>query len=241
METSTFYEHLDKTKLENIRGGMFKNNSYSGYSSQVLKSGICKYYRRKMFDKFEYCVVEMMLFGPTKKPLLTNLFNRLRILLMEEIIFTEIGPLLQCIKLLNNIEKLDYDSQMIAILKFCNIVKTCKRGRVVSYIRTYYKVNEKKEDITTIKLDKVLKYKKINDSDTLLKYGEKFIRYMEDEKQSSNIFNIYNILYNNTDKIECGTRYRRKDPVYLLFEIIEDKYFNNKFIAFTGKSYRLCD
>jgi len=28
-----------------------------------LKSGICKYYRRKKFDKFEWCVIEMMLFG----------------------------------------------------------------------------------------------------------------------------------------------------------------------------------
>ena len=50
METSTFYQHLDKNKLENIRGGMFKNNSYSGYSSQVLKSGIWGVYKNEIKD-----------------------------------------------------------------------------------------------------------------------------------------------------------------------------------------------
>ena len=43
------------------------------------------------------------------------------------------------------------------------------------------------------------------------KHGELFIKYMEDEKQSSSIFNICNILFNNTDKIVSGKRYRRKE------------------------------
>ena len=59
---------------------------------------------------------------------------------------------------------------------------------------------------------------------------------MEDEKQSSSIFNIYNILFNNTDKIVSGKRYRRKEPVYLLFEIIEDRYFNNKLVGEFAKT-----
>ena len=228
METLSFYEHLDKEKLDGVKGGMFKNNSYGGHSSQVLKSGICKYYRRKIFDKFEYCLVDMMLFGPSKKALLTNLFNRIRILLMEEIVFTEIGVVSQCIKLLDNIESLDFSKQLQNILKISKIVQTCKRARIVSYIRNYYKIHGSKEKLDDVVIDKVIKYKKENDSTTLLKYGELFIKYMEDEKHSGNIFNIYNILYNNADSIESGKRYRRKDPVYLLFEIIEDKYFSNK-------------
>jgi hypothetical protein len=228
MESLSFYEYFDKEKLDNVKGGMFKNNSYGGHSSQVLKSGICKYYRRKMFDKFEYCLIDMMLFGPSKKALLTNLFNRIRILLMEEIVFTEVGPITQCIRLLDNIESLDFSSQIQNMLKISKIVQTCKRARVVSYIRNYYKIHGNKENLDNVVIDKVIKYKKENDSEILLKYGELFIKYMEDEKHSGNIFNIYNILYNNADRIESGKRYRRKDPVYLLFEIIEDKYFSNK-------------
>jgi hypothetical protein len=173
-----FTTHLDQARLQNMKGGMFKNRSYFGYSGQVLKSGICKYYRRKMFDKFEWCVVEMMLFGKQNSALLTNLFNRLRILLMEEIVFTEIKPLSQCIDLLYEIEKLDYETQMHNVLKFSQIVKTCKRGRLVSYINNYYKFNQIEEKIDEVVLDLcdyILKYRKPNDSDELLRYGQLFI------------------------------------------------------------------
>jgi len=231
MEETTFYDYLNKTNLDGIKGGMFKNKSYSGYSSQVLKSGICKYYRRKIFDKFEYCVIDMMLFGPEKKAIMTNLFNRLRILLMEEIIFSELGPLIQCIELLNNIETQPYDDQMQRILKFCSIVKTCKRGRIISYIRAYYKIHGAKNILQDIELNKVLKYRKPKDSIELLQYGELFIKYMDEKSFINNAFAIYNILYNNKNNILSDSRYRRKDPVYLLVEIVEDRYFNNKTIA----------
>jgi hypothetical protein len=48
-------------KINGMRCGMFNNSSYWGYRSTVLKSGVCKYYRREMFDKFEWCVMEMEL------------------------------------------------------------------------------------------------------------------------------------------------------------------------------------
>jgi hypothetical protein len=159
----TSQSQLDKDKLQNIKGGMFKNRSYFGYSSQILNSCICKYYRRKMFDKFEWCVVEMMLFGKQNGALLTNLFNRLRIMLMEEIVFNEIKPLSQCIDLLYEIEKLDYETQMHNVLKFCQIVKTCKRGRLVSYINNYYKFNRYEEKLDEVVLeqgDEILKYRR---------------------------------------------------------------------------------
>ena len=234
MEDTSFFSVLNKANLESIKGGMFKNVSYSGYSSQVLKSGICKYYRRKMFDKFEFCVIDMMLFGHERKAIMTNLFNRLRILLMEEIIFSELGPLLQCIDLLENIESKPYEDQMQKILKFCSIVKTCKRGRINSYIRAYYKIYGKKTINTNIQLNEVLKYRKPKDSNELLHYGELFIKYMDEKKENEAIndaFSIYNILYNNKDNIISDSRHRRKDPVYLLFEIVEDRYFSNEKIT----------
>ena len=73
-------------KVQNMRTGMFKNSSYWGKSSGVLKSGICKYYRREIFDKFEWCVMEMMIFGVMSPGLLTNIINRMKILVMEEIV-----------------------------------------------------------------------------------------------------------------------------------------------------------
>ena len=65
-------DYLNQGKIDDMSIGMYKNSSYFGFKSSILKSGICKYYRRKIFDKFEWCVIEMMLFGIKDKGLLTN-------------------------------------------------------------------------------------------------------------------------------------------------------------------------
>ena len=53
---------MDKSKIDNMKCGMFNNSSYWGKRSSVLKSGVCKYYRRNINDKYEWCVIEMMIF-----------------------------------------------------------------------------------------------------------------------------------------------------------------------------------
>ena len=65
--------------IENMRCGAFQNRSYWGYKSAILKSGVCKYYRREMFDKFEWCVMEMMIFGLKNEGMMTNIINRIKI------------------------------------------------------------------------------------------------------------------------------------------------------------------
>ena len=59
----------------------FNNCSEHGYSSNILKSGICKYFRRGESEKFKWCVIEMSLFHdhPKGNGLITNLINRLKI------------------------------------------------------------------------------------------------------------------------------------------------------------------
>ena len=84
---------LDPKKIDKIVCSSFNNKSYYGYTSSVLKSGICKYYRREIFDKFEWCIIEMAIFKLKKKGLMTNVINRLKILLMEEVIFTNFADL----------------------------------------------------------------------------------------------------------------------------------------------------
>ena len=80
-----------------IANTCFQNRSEFGYTSRVLKSGICKYYRRGETEKFTWCVMEMARFNdiaiekPAAKAIVTNLVNRLKILLMEEISCCEIS------------------------------------------------------------------------------------------------------------------------------------------------------
>ena len=79
---------LDQTKIDGMKTGIFKGSSYYGYRPSILKSGICKYYRRGIWDKFEWCVMEMALFSKvdTGKALFTIYLIGLKFF-MEEIIF----------------------------------------------------------------------------------------------------------------------------------------------------------
>jgi hypothetical protein len=91
-------------KVKKMKVGMFNNSSYWGKKSNVLKSGVCKYFRREMFDKFEWCVMEMMVFGVMNKGLLSNIINRMKILVMEEIV-DEFEKVSKCILLFEKMEK----------------------------------------------------------------------------------------------------------------------------------------
>ena len=207
-----------KNKLQKMSVGMFNNSSYWGKSSSVLKSGICKYFRRAIYDKFEWCVMEMMIFGIRSEALLTNIINRIKILIMEEIV-NDFEKISMCIVLLNRMENKLFLEKVEDMKRICDIVKTCKRGRVVSYLHNWYKFNNIVYD-NDIVCNKILKYKKKGDSDRLLKLGERLIEFVEncDEK----IYDIYIKMY-NWEGVE-GSRYRRTDGIYLFIEIMEN-YF----------------
>jgi hypothetical protein len=115
------------------------------------------------------------------------------------------------------------------MLELCSIVKHAKRGRIVSYVNNWWKYNTIEYNLDDVKLNKINKYKRVNDSDEILKYGELFIQYIGERNEK--MFDIFNKLYDNTGKY--GTRYRRKDAIYLLFEIIEDKFKANKIFMTT--------
>ena len=205
-------------KVKKMKIGMFKNSSYWGKGSSVLKSGVCKYFRREMFDKFEWCVMEMMVFGVVSEGLLTNIINRIKILVMEEIV-DEFEKVSMCVLLFERMEKGNFLEKVEDMKRVCEIVKSCKKGRVVSYVNNWYKYNgEVYKD--EVKLDKVLKYKKKGDSEELLVLGERLIGMLE--KGDEKVIDIYNKMY-GMESVE-GSRYRRKEGVYLFMEIVED-YF----------------
>ena len=220
---------LDIKKLNAMKAGIFKGISYYGYTPSVLKSGICKYYRRGIWDKFEWAIVEMALFLKANdggKGLFTNLINRLKILLMEEIVYSQINDVAKAIKVLEEAQCATLFEDIIAkLLLFCEIVKHLKRGRLVSYINNVAKCNIKKEKWENITIDKVLPFKKDNDSELLLKLGELFINYLKDDRELAlfNALNIYCIFMKCEKQIGTGTRYRRKDPVYLIWAILENE------------------
>ena len=101
----------------------FNATSVHQHSPKVLKSGICKYFRRSENEKFKWCVMEMSLFHDHEKGkgLVTNLINRLKILLMEDLSCSEIDRIHRGCLLLK-----EYDenrSERGLLLEFCDLVR----------------------------------------------------------------------------------------------------------------------
>ena len=203
----------------------FNNSSYHGYKSSILKSGICKYTRRGEKEKMTWCVMEMARFNEHEKgqALVTNLVNRLKILIMEELSFHQVGQIYYLIMLLSWFE--EDRSQIRYLFTFTKEVFKCLRNRYVSYHNAWWRY----EDYVDLdkSIDKVDKYKKTGDSDKLLSIGETLIHHIEnnDEKMFSCLNESLRL-----DKSGCkaGLRFRRKDPSYLWFQIIRDYMEGNQ-------------
>ena len=192
----------------------FNNQSYHGVKSSVLKSGICKYTRRNEPEKLKWCVMEMARFNehPDGQGLVTNLINRLKVLVMEEISFHETAMVYYLILLL---KWYDQDRTQYRFLEaFCENVFTCKRNRYVSYQNCCWRnVGYKHEDVTE---DYMKSFVKEGDSEEFKELGNKLIHYLE--KKDERMFACYKEMISLENQ---GKRYKRKDPGYLWFEILE--------------------
>ena len=203
----------------------FNNSSYHGYKSSILKSGICKYTRRGEKEKMTWCVMEMARFNEHEKgqALVTNLVNRLKILIMEELSFHQVGQIYYLIMLLSWFE--EDRSQIRYLFTFTKEVFKCLRNRYVSYQNAWWRYDDYVDLDKSI--DKVDKYKKTGDSDKLLSIGETLIHHIENNDEK--MFSCLNELL-RLDKSGCkaGLRFRRKDPSYLWFQIIRDYMEGNQ-------------
>ena len=194
----------------------FNNTSEHGYSANILKSGICKYFRRGEAEKFTWCVMEMSIFHDHEKGagLITNLINRLKILIMEDLSLKEVYIISECSRILDDYDK-DRNKRYL-LLDFCNLVMIGKRNRITSYVNNWYRHRE--YDKRDIILDKVLKYKREGDSEELLSLGEDLIHKLDNSDES--IFLIFNEMMKIQEN--NGLRYRRREASYLWFEILKE-------------------
>jgi hypothetical protein len=197
----------------------FNNMSQHGYKSSILKSGICKYTRRNEKEKMRWCVIEMALFNrhPKGQGLVTNLINRLKILVMEELSFHETAITYYLISLLNLYDK--NRSEYRYLYSFCDLVFECKRNRYVSYQNCCWRYKSYKP--LNLPLNKVSKYKVEGDTDEILEIGETLIHYIETKDEK-----MFSCLKALIDSGDGGKRFRRKEASYLWFQIIKD-YMKN--------------
>ena len=92
----------------------FSSVSFNGYKLDILKSAVQKYLRRREFDKMVWCVAEIYLFQVfaktetekrATKGIISNLLNRLIIMLDEEMLFVECEKYLVVRRYMEEFEK----------------------------------------------------------------------------------------------------------------------------------------
>ena len=191
--------------------------SEHGHKLSALKSGICKYFRRGEYEKFTWCVMEMAMFQKAEgntKGILTNLVNRLRILLMEEIHCGEVGIILKAISLLNEFD--ENRDRLNLLLEYCELVTGARRTRSVSYLNNWWK--NRYETVVYDESETDEKFRKKGDPVEMEIIAGNLLDFLK--KRDEQMFGVFTRLYRMKEK--AGRRYRRSDPVYVWWEMIED-------------------
>lgn len=194
----------------------YNSISFCGYKIDILKSAVQKYLRRREFDKMIWCVGEIYLFKvlaksdkekKVAKAIISNLLNRLIIMLDEEIMFIECEKYVLIRNLMEEFENSNR-SKFSILYKICFIMVNAKIIRRNSDIRTYW----------SSKIDK----NKKTDEYYFEKFKEKFV-----ENNCECFKWMFNIYYNN--KKGNKLRFRRKDNIYMVWEYLLnlDKIKNN--------------
>ena len=156
----------------------FSSVSHHGYKLDVLKSGMQKYLRRKKLPEMIWCALEIFKFelwseSDTEKKMakgiITNMLNRIIVMMDEELLFIEVERYLVLRKLIENFDN-DRKNGMKWLVYICHCLQNGKLSRHASDIRAYwdYRFRLDPENAGNQK-----KY----DKERLDKYGEKIDDY----------------------------------------------------------------
>lgn len=223
----------------------FSSISVSGYKLDILKSALQKYLRRREEEKMLWCLSEIYMFEKysqneqekrASKGIITNLLNRLVIMMDEEMLFVEVNKYIKCmkwIKLFNEGNRENFE----LLVKVCKTMIGARLLRLNSDIYSYwwrgagvYKVIE--IEINNFEIEKEdyevcnqLFSKKERDCEAWEKERNAFIRFVNafrDHDTSCYYWAL--VLFHSDTKGKC--RFRRRDCVYIiweyLFQVIEN-------------------
>ena len=148
--------NLNQKKMEN-RGKMkyrtcFSSVSFHGYKLDLLKSGLQKYLRRREYEKMVWCALEIWRFeeGASTdiekkmcKGIISNLLNRIIVMMDEEMIFNECARYIVLRKLIEKFEKDRKRGELL--VKMCYLLVNSKMIRRNSDIRGFWNYRFKNE------------------------------------------------------------------------------------------------
>jgi len=191
----------------------FSSVSFNGYKLDILKSAVQKYLRRREFDKMVWCVAEIYLFQVyaktdaekrATKGIISNLLNRLIIMLDEEMLFVECEKYLVVRRYMEEFEKsgrgnFDY------LYKICDVMCGARMIRRNSDIRGYWSPRNVKVD---------------NGDGSDEYYFEKFKEKFEADDPECFLWMLK--IFNKGEEGDI-VRYRRKENIYMIWEYLFDR------------------
>ena len=124
----------------------FSSISYFGYKLDILKSALQKYLRRREEDKMLWCLTEIYLFKSMAKTdverkaakgIVTNMLNRLIIMMDEELLFAEVGKYMKCMAWMKEFDETKRENFGL-LVKICKTMIGARMLRLNSDIYSYW-------------------------------------------------------------------------------------------------------
>jgi len=223
-------KYLNKENLLHFNGTLFNSNnkSYYGYRIDLLKSALQKYMRRRELEKMIWVMVELYLFkfaGEKGYIVLSNVINRIKIFLDEEMCFDDWERYLEVMKLLEEFEN-NGKEELDKLIKISYILIECNMLRINSDIKGYYKIGVDKYKLDLClsegNLEKANLYVKKGDSDNNILIFSKFIDLFE-RRENDCFYYAIKIFKNEEEGEKGGLRFRRKGCSYIIWEYLINK------------------
>ena len=207
----------------------FSSISYNGYKLDILKSGIQKYLRRREFDKMIWCVAEIYLFQVLQKTerdkkatkgIISNMINRLIVMMDEELLFNECTKYLIIRKYMEMFEK-GKRGDFSLLYKICYLLCNSRMLRRNSDIRAYFKHAMMDESSGIQPPVSLVDKANFTDDECDKFYFENFKAYFKlaDKNEAVNCYYwMFKIFMGKRDG--NVKRFRRRENIYMIWEFL---------------------
>ena len=221
----------------------FSSISDSGYKLDILKSALQKYLRRREEDKMLWCLSEIYMFQKysnteqekrASKGIITNLMNRLIIMMDEEMLFVEIDKYMKCMKWIKMFDEGNREKFEL-LVKVCKTMIGARLLRLNSDIYSYwwrgagvYKVVNLENVVIEKEVYEICNRffnKKERECESWEKERTSFIRFVDAFRNiDTSCYHWALVMFHSNTKGKC--RFRRRDCIYIiweyLFEVLHD-------------------
>ena len=190
----------------------FSSVSHHGYKLDMLKSGMQKYLRRREFEKMTWCVMEIFKFElwaedekekKMCKGIISNLLNRIIVMMDEELLFCEVQNYVLLRKFIEMFESDRKNGGKFLVL-ICRTLANSRLLRRASDIRAFWDFRIRFGNEKDVEL---------SDQEYFNKFVECFER--KDDECFKWMFKIF-----NGKKKGDKVRFRRKDNIYMIWEYL---------------------